>query len=176
MKFRKVNDEVFVADGPVLAFGAADLAFLKDQARRSPKKRARVCVHADSQSTLHEMVIVLDHDAYVRPHLQDGKPKSYHVLAGCLDLFVFHEDGGVRDVVRLGDAGSGRPFFYRYTADVFHTPVAATDGVMFVETTTGPFVRKTNAAPAWAPEEGDAAAVAAYLARLRRLANTRLAA
>lgn len=176
MKFRKVNEEVFVAEGAVLPVCAADLEFLKDQARRSPKKRARVCAHADSRSTLHEMVIVLDRDAYVRPHLQDSKPKSYHVLAGQMDMFVFDEDGSVRDVVRLGDHASGKPFFYRYSADVFHTPVAASDSVMFVETTTGPFVRKTNAAPDWAPEEDDPAAVAAYLARLRAVARERQAA
>ena len=176
MKFRKVNDEVFFAEGAVLPLCAADLAFLKDQARRSPRKRARVCAHADSQSTLQEMVIALDRDAYVRPHLQDRKPKSYHVLAGRMDLFVFDEDGGVREVVGLGDHASGKPFFYRYSADVFHTPIAAEGGVMFVETTTGPFVRKTNAAPAWAPEEDDPAAVAAYLDRLRSIARGRQAA
>jgi cupin fold WbuC family metalloprotein len=172
MKLRKVSEEVFVSQAAVLATGAGDLDFLKEQARRSPKKRARVCAHTDAQSTLHEMVIVLDRDAYVRPHLQDAKPKSYHVIEGELDLFVFNEDGTVRDIVHLGDRASGKPFYYRYVADVFHTPVTVSRYVMFVETTTGPFVRQTNTPPTWAPEENDPQAVAAYLNRLRSIAIT----
>jgi len=172
MKFRKVNEEVFVSQAAVWATCAGDLDFLKEQACRSPRKRARICAHTDAQSTLHEMVIVLERDAYVRPHLQDAKPKSYHVIEGELDVFVFNVDGTVRDIVHLGDRASGKPFYYRYMADVFHTPVTVSRYVMFVETTTGPFVHHTNTPPTWAPEENDPQGGAAYLSRLRAIASS----
>ena len=47
MNIKKVSDEVFYAEGEIVTFSAADLAFLKQQTERNPRKRARLCTHRD---------------------------------------------------------------------------------------------------------------------------------
>src|SRR5690242_10978364 len=62
------SPEVFVAAGPISAIGEAELAIIRAAAKASPKRRARINAHRDSEDPLHEMIIAIDGRSYIRPH------------------------------------------------------------------------------------------------------------
>ena len=53
MRIRKINDEVYVADEPIVRVGAREIAFLKEKALLSARKRARICAHRSNVPTGH---------------------------------------------------------------------------------------------------------------------------
>ena len=74
--FKRVGDGVYVTVQAVSVVGAAEIAFVRAQATTAPRKRARLCLHRGDEAAVHEMVIALDRDTYVRPHRHAGKSES----------------------------------------------------------------------------------------------------
>jgi cupin fold WbuC family metalloprotein len=164
MNLHKVNEEVFVADGPV---GAADIAFLMEQASNNPRKRARICAHANNEDALHEMLIVMCGESYIRPHRHVGKSESYHVIVGEADFVLFDDAGAIVDVIELGALGTGRVFFYRVSnSTLYHTLVIRSDFLVVHEVTNGPFDRDQTIPAGFAPAESDVDAVSSYRATI----------
>ncbi len=166
MNYRTAGDEVFIATGGSVQVRPQDVAMVVRQGTTNARRRARLCVHPGPDDRLHEMLIVLDRGTYIRPHRHGRKSESFHVIDGELDVVVFHDDGAVREVVRMGPFGSGRAFFYRVMEPCYHAVLVNTPHVLFHETTNGPFDRAETEFAPWAPAEGDPAA-AAYAADLR---------
>jgi cupin fold WbuC family metalloprotein len=165
MTHRTIQQGVHVAEGPVVRLTRAGVAFLADDARRCPARRSRLCAHPGPDDRLHEMFILLDGGTYVRPHRHRGKSESFHVVEGELDVVLFHGDGTVRDVVRMGEYATGKTFYYRLADDLFHTVVVRSKHALIHETTNGPFERSDTGFAPWAPEEHEAGA-AEYLRAL----------
>ena len=155
MKARRVGAEVFYADEPVVRVDAASVRSLVLEAEPTPRRRTRLCTHRSTDDALHEMMIVHHRDAYVRPHRHFGKAESMHVIHGDTDLVLFDEAGTVTDLITLGDFGSGRPFYYRLDAPIFHALIIRSEWLVFHEVTTGPLRREDSAFAAWAPADGD---------------------
>jgi len=163
MKTRAESIDVFYAiDEPVLV-GGSDIAALHEAAAASPRQRARICTHASPTAGLHEMLIVLRRDSYVRPHKHLGKSESFSVFEGLADVILFHDDGTVRDVIPMGPVSSGRTFYYRISQPVFHTIVVRSASLLFHEVTEGPFRAEQTIFAAWSPDGRDPAAASAYL-------------
>jgi cupin fold WbuC family metalloprotein len=158
-----MNEEVLVAEGPVVELTAADVAELKQRAAANPRRRVRICAHPNTGDALHEMLIVLMTDAYIRPHTHPGKSESVHVLEGEADLVLFTGDGAVRSVVPLGPYDSTRRFFYRVEEPVFHTLLVRSTFLVMHEVTNGPFRREETVFAPWAPSEDDPATAVEYL-------------
>jgi cupin fold WbuC family metalloprotein len=169
---RKISDEVFVAEDSIVRLGAADIAFLKQQAAASPRRRARICAHRRSEDTLHEMLIALQGDSYVHPHKHIGKSESFHIIEGRLDVAMLDDSGAIREVIELGDVSSGKPFFYRLADSCFHTLLIRSDYLIMHEVTNGPFSPGDAVLAPFAPPESRRAEVLAYLAGLEREAAT----
>ena len=108
VNYRVLSEEVLVATGAVVQVRAEDVAVVKARGTTNARKRARLCVHPGPDDKLHEMLIVLDRATYIRPHRHAGKSESFHVVEGELDVLLFHDDGAVREVVRMGPYRSGR--------------------------------------------------------------------
>lgn len=150
--WREVSPDVFYSDAsPVLA-SEADLRFLESRARASPRGRARLCAHPAPEDGLHEMLICLARKCYIRPH-RHLKPESALVVCGACDLVLFDEQGGVAEVLRLGDPARGAVFFVRLAGPVYHTYLLHTDFLFFLETTPGPLDRRLTEHAPWAPAE-----------------------
>jgi cupin fold WbuC family metalloprotein len=173
MGTRARSAEVLVASGEIVRVTAADLAAIENEALKNPRKRARFCAHTDNTDPLHEMLICLARDTYVRPHRHEGKSESFHMIAGELDVVLFHADGRVREVIRMGPYSSGKVFFYRLMEPCFHTVLVKTPQALFHETTNGPFDPLDTEFAPWAPVEGDIAS-AAFIDRLRHTCETAL--
>ena len=167
MNLRKASDEVYIALDTVVRMGAEEVAFVKDQARRSPRKRARICAHRTNDDKLHEMLIAISADSYIRPHRHFGKSESFHIVEGEVDVAVFDDAGALTDVIELGAPGSGRAFFYRLSESAFHTLLIRSDLLVMHEVTNGPFDPKQSSAAPFAPAEDQPAEARQYLQRVR---------
>jgi cupin fold WbuC family metalloprotein len=163
MRLIRQSEEVFVTDDPIVRIGAEELALLKSTALANPRQRVRLCGHPGVGDAVHEMLIVHTRGTYVRPHKHLGKSESFHVIEGEADILVYDDAGKVVKIVPMGPVGSGRSFFYRLNKSAFHTLLIGTDFFVFHETTKGPFDRAQTVFAPWAPEDGDAGAVAKFM-------------
>jgi cupin fold WbuC family metalloprotein len=149
--------EVQVASGGVVRLGTRDVKLLHDCVLGAERKRARICAHPSTADPLHEMIICLARDTYIRPHRHAGKSESFHIIDGELDVVLFDDDGAIREVIRMGPYGSRASFFYRLMEPCFHTVLVRTPLATFHETTNGPFYPGGTEFAAWAPADGDEA-------------------
>jgi len=157
--------DVLVAVEGVLKITPEDVAGLCERSLRSERGRARLCAHRTIADPIHEMVISLARGTYVRPHRHVGKSESFHTIEGELDVILFDDKGGVREVVRMGPYRSGKTFFYRLIEPYFHTVMVRSKVAVIHETTNGPFDPAETEYAAWAPVEGDPS-VSSYLDQL----------
>lgn len=155
MNLKKINDEVFVAEDAIVKVGGQELAFLKMQARANGRKRARICAHKSNDDTLHEMLIAISSDSYIHPHKHLGKSESFHIVEGIVDVVVFDDHGEIVEIIALGDASSGRNFYYRLSDSAFHTLLIRTDYLVVHEVTNGPFLRDRTVLADFAPAESE---------------------
>jgi cupin fold WbuC family metalloprotein len=166
--FTAANPEVWIANTGIARVDAHNLRTLKTQASANPRQRARICAHRSPEDRLHEMLIVLTRNVYIRPHKHLGKTESFHVIEGSARVVFFDDSGAISEVVDLGDATSGRCFYFRLDDPRYHTQIITSDHLVFHETTNGPFDRNQTVFAPWAPPESDPAAVATYLDNLKR--------
>jgi cupin fold WbuC family metalloprotein len=162
------SDEVFQAAGGIVQVHAADLAQVVAKGTINTRKRARLCAHPGPEDRLHEMLIVLDRGTYIRPHRHANKCESFHIVEGELDVMIFHDDGAIRDVIRMGPYVSGKAFYYRIMEPCFHSVVINTPHALFHETTNGPFNRGDTEFAPWSPAEGDPG-VEAFVENIREM-------
>jgi cupin fold WbuC family metalloprotein len=125
----------------------------------------RLCAHQDVQELVHEMFIVHERDAYVRPH-RHRACESFHLIEGRADVILFDERGGIAEVIQLGEYGSGDPFYYRLAQPSYHTLIVRTPVVVFHESKQGPFISTEAEFASWAPDGQDPAAARAFIAAL----------
>lgn len=166
MNLIEKSPEVVQAEGGIVQVTTADAARIVRMGTTNARKRARLCAHPDSTDRLHEMLIVLDRGTYIRPHRHANKAESFHIIEGELDVVIFHDDGTVRDVVRMGPYGAGRAFYYRIMEPCYHSVLVNTPHALFHETTNGPFDRNGTEFAPWSPAEGEPGA-AQYAESLR---------
>ena len=151
--FRRINNEIFVAQDPIVKIGSAEINFLKKRAVANKRQRARICVHKSDRDKLHEMMIAITAKSYIHPHKHPGKSESFHVIQGAVDVAIFNDRGDLINVVELGDASTGKPFFYRFEKAAYHTLLLKTPFLVVHEITNRPFVRKKTPLASWAPPE-----------------------
>jgi cupin fold WbuC family metalloprotein len=156
--------EFMVAEGPEVYYStrpigqATDgvITFLKEQAKVTPRRRCRLCLHPTPAAQQQEMIIVMQGDSYVAPHKHVGKGETLLVLEGEAVAPIYVEDGALQDAIKLGPFGSGRTFFYRMPETVYHGLWITTEWLVYVETTLGPFRRDATVFPDWALDGADA--------------------
>ena len=166
MKINKITDDVFYVSGNNFPLDSEKIKKLVDEARKSSRKRARLCVHNDNGSNLHEMFIAKLKNTYVRPHKNHNKCKSFQVLDGIIDLVIFDNFGNITDVANLGNYGQNNSFFYRLTNTCFHSLIIRSNYAIFKETITGPFNSNDTIYAEWSPMENDEMEVKIYMDKM----------
>lgn len=164
---KPINNEVFVAQDHLVTVDQNCVESFKQQSMRTSRHRARLCAHKSIESPIHEMFIALTQDAYIRPHRHINKSESFHVIEGTATVVFFDDAGRIEEAIEIGDYRSGKPFYYRNEDARFHTQIVTSNGLVFHETTNGPFNAADTVLAPWSPVESDIAAVKAYLDRLR---------
>lgn len=154
---KQVSPEVLVATDAFVSVADDLVDALGHGVAVTSRGRMRLCVHRANAEPIHEMLIALARDTYIRPHRHACKSESVHVVEGCGDLVRFDDAGRLHDVLRIGPHGSGSCFYYRMATPEYHMIIVRSDVLVVHETTNGPFrPTETEYAP-WAPEEGDVA-------------------
>ena len=123
-------------------------------------------MHADGDDLLHEMIIALDRDSYVRPHRHPGKSESFHIIDGAVDIVVFDDTGDITRVVCLSSDRDRGAFYYRMSQPLFHTLIIRSEQLVVHEVTNGPFRPDGAIFADFAPVESDLGAAAAYMRSL----------
>jgi cupin fold WbuC family metalloprotein len=168
---KKVSNEVFVAESGFLQTDRAEIEMLKAHASRSPRHRSRICAHYKNESRIHEMLIVLTDEVYIRPHKHLRKSESYHVIEGSATVVYFDDNGGISDVLRIGDKDSGRSFYFRNDDERYHTQIVTAPFLVFHETTNGPFDPAETVFAPWSPDDTNPDRAATFLADLKTRAD-----
>lgn len=158
--------ETFEAKDSVVRFGADEVSFLRHAIDKSPRRRTRICTHRSVQERLHEMFVIYSNETFVRPNKHIGKDESVFVLSGSADFIFFDDDGRVTQVVEMGDVASGKPYFCRVPAGIYHTLVIRSPEIILFEATPGPFNPAETAYADWGPLETDVLGVSRYRAWL----------
>ena len=160
---REVSEGIFYADSPIVLINAGIINFLKTKASTTSMRRARVCAHPSAGSDQHDMLIASHRETYVAPHCHLDKSESFLILEGLTDVLLFDEGGGLLDLIRMGPASSGHPFFYRMPARQYHALLIASEVLVFVESTKGPFDPARTENATWAPDPSRTAEGHAFL-------------
>ncbi|MHB8834636.1 MAG: WbuC family cupin fold metalloprotein [Candidatus Methylomirabilia bacterium] len=147
-----------------------DVEALKAEARRSPLRRARICLHASHEDQVQEMVIAFCRDSYVRPHRHRHTGESFHLVDGCLEVVLFTDEGSVESRVRLEAGGA---FLFRLSRQAWHTVIPLSECAVVHEVTPGPFRRELTDFAPWSPAVENAEGIRDFLARIASGGQTR---
>ena len=162
----KVSNEVFIAKDKVVKINRDDTNFIRKQALDSLKNRSRICFHKDNKERIHEMILTLTKECYIRPHKHVDKSESFHMVEGEMDVLIFDDKGNIKQIIEMGDYSSNKNFYYRLSESVFHTVLIRSDYAIFHEVTNGPFDRKETRFAAWSPEEDDVSGISTFMNKI----------
>jgi cupin fold WbuC family metalloprotein len=175
VKLTQTSPEVFVAEGPISVIGPEDIAVLREALHKTPRKRVRINAHPDRDDPLHEMIIAISRNSYIRPHKHPSKSEAFHIVEGAVDIIIFDNDGEIAKVIPLSAPGSGKPFYYRMSEPFFHTLIIRSEYLVVHEITNGPYRVDGAVFADFAPRDDDSVGAAKYCAELERRVSLFLA-
>ena len=138
-----------------------------EAAKKNPRLRKNWNIHPSDGFPAHRLLNAMEPASYIRPHrhLDPIKDETFMIVRGRLGVLVFDDNGKVTEKLLL-DA-EGENIGVDLPSGVYHTAVSLEEGTIFFEAKAGPYVPLTEAEkPAWAPEDG--AAAAEYLITLKK--------
>ncbi len=164
LHLKKINNEVFLATEKIVRFDIRHVEYVRQSALKNIRGRARICAHRSPSDTLHEMLIAIRSDSYIRPHRHHNKVESFHLIDGSVDVVVLNEDGNIIDVIELSKSAN---FYYRLDSPHYHTLLINSPLLIIHEITNGPFDKNESDWGKFSPEEGSPNA-GRYIEKLRK--------
>jgi cupin fold WbuC family metalloprotein len=155
LRLREEAPGIFYTDDKLVTADQPIIAFLKQAAIRSPTRRARLCAHPSAEAAQHDMLIASHRDTYVAPHRHRDKSETLIVIEGSAQVLLFDDAGHPTRAFAIAAPSTAKAFFYRMPAGVFHSLLIASEFLIFVESTTGPFRRRDSENAPWAPRPED---------------------
>lgn len=133
---------------------------LKRISAKMGNKNVRLCLHEDSRSPFHDMIILERENKYYRAHRHLTKGESFHIIDGRLAIFVFDDDGTIMDGCVLSKENT---FIYRVGINMYHAVMPLSGIVIYHESKIGPFLGAADSIyPEWAPSGDDICKVEEY--------------
>jgi cupin fold WbuC family metalloprotein len=163
LSIKQVSDEVFLAIDDIVRFDRRAIDFIKAKALSNPRGRARICAHKSSQDSLHEMLIAIQSNSYIRPHRHHNKIESFHLIEGRADIVIFDDEGTITDVVKLS---ADHNFYYRLNTPRYHTLIIHSPVLVIHEITNGPFDVAASDFATFSPADNDKVNVDYYVKKL----------
>ena len=155
INYKIISEEVATSDDAIYNIGESEIKFLIHQAKKTKRKRFRLCLHNDNNHTVHEMLIVHSKNAYVRPHKHKKKSESLYLIKGNVDYITFDEKGFITNFFQLNPFGKGQNSFISIRSEIFHTIIINSEWLVFLEVTNGPFFKNDTIFAEWSPDEKD---------------------
>jgi len=129
------------------------VAELLAQAASADRRRSHILLHADHQDQVQRLLIGLEPESYVRPHVHSEQWEMLVLLRGSLDVLIFGPEGQLAQRLAMNLAAP----VVQIPRGTWHGAVARSASVV-MEVKPGPY--RANEFAAWAPEEGAAMAAA----------------
>jgi cupin fold WbuC family metalloprotein len=126
------------------------LAKLADAAAASVRRRSHILLHANHQDQVQRLLIALEPDSYVRPHLHSVQWEMIVLLRGELDLLIFGPQAELTQRLTMSAASP----VVQIPRGTCHGGLALQSQTTVLEVKPGPY--RPNEFAEWAPEEGDA--------------------
>jgi cupin fold WbuC family metalloprotein len=123
------------------------LVELLEQAASANRRRSHLLLHADHQDQVQRLLIALEPDSYVRPHVHSEQWEMLVLLHGSLDVLIFSSGGELVQRLAMSVAAP----VVQIPRGTWHGAVARSASVV-MEVKPGPY--RANEFAAWAPEEG----------------------
>ena len=167
MILTKISDGIYGCKGGLKRLGPNEISIIFEELKTNTKGRVRICTHNTTNDILQEMFIAISSKSYIRPHLHITKSESFYIVKGEVDVILFQEDGRIREVLRLGDFGTNKPFYCRFEPQTFHTLVIRSEYLILHEVTSGPFLQSQTVFADFSPAEDEPhSVVAEYMAKI----------
>jgi len=128
------------------------------------KPRYRYCLHRSPEEAVHEMIMCVTKNDYVRPHKHNKTIETNLLFEGKILAVFFDENGIVKEALILGKE---EYFIFRIDCNIYHMTIPLTDTALFYEVKKGPFDSKDNIYAEWAPEEDDVNAVIKFIEKIK---------
>lgn len=117
------------------SIGKRHIEFIKKVARDSSKS-ARICLHKDINSDLHNMIIVHHKGRYIRPHKNPTHSKMYQIMEGRMRIIGIDDSQNKLFDLILGFKNQQ---VLRIQSNIYLLLLPLTPLVVFCETILGPF-------------------------------------
>ena len=129
--------------------GSEQLAPLLQAAAASTRKRSHLLLHADQQDRVQRLLIALEPESYVRPHVHGEQWEMIVLLRGRFDFLIFDPQAELVQRLAMSIASP----VVQIPRGAWHSGVALAPETLVLEIKPGPY-RPNEFAP-WAPEEGE---------------------
>jgi glucose-6-phosphate isomerase len=121
------------------------LNFLKDYFKEH-KQDVRICLHKNSFSLHHDMIILQKKKNFYKPHKHLKKGETYHIITGSMICLLFNNKGKIKKKCLIKKNN-----IFRTPINTFHTMIPISNYVIYHESKLGPFLKKGDSIfPEWA--------------------------
>jgi len=134
-------------------FTAENLSALSTKAQSAERLRSHLNVHDSLDSNVQRLFIATEPNTYMRPHLhpQEHKWEFFILLEGMIDLFIFNEDGSVKQRTRMSPQDTRA---VEVPAGTWHCYLCMKSGTLALEVKEGAYTPKADEFASWSPAEG----------------------
>jgi len=123
------------------------LTFLKKYFKEH-KQDVRICLHKNSSSIHHDMIILQKKKNFYKPHKHLKKGETYHIITGSMICLLFNNKGKIvkKCLIKKNN-------IFRTPINTFHTMIPTSNYVIYHESKLGPFLKKGDSIfPKWADQ------------------------
>ena len=125
-----------------------------EQANNSERKRSHYNFHEELTDPIQRLCVALKKGTYIRAHKHKSpKWEMIVVLKGEINLFIFAEDGCIKNKIVI--AANGNTKGVEIPEETWHTLTVDKEDAVILEIKQGPYIASgTSDFATWAPEEG----------------------
>ena len=132
--------------------GDQHLSELLTQAAESTRRRSHLLLHANHQDQVQRLLIALEADSYIQPHMHSEQWEMLILLRGRLDVLIFGPEAEIVQQLAMNVAAP----IVQIPRSTWHTAVALGPKTLVLELKPGPY--RPNEFAEWAPCEGEKSA------------------
>lgn len=135
---KKAKSKSFFLDSNRTFFSRECLNFVENYYKKN-KVDLRVCLHENSKSRHHDMIILQQKKNFYPPHKHLRKGETYHIIKGSMVCILFSNSGKILRTCKLK-----KDDIFRTPVNKFHTMFPLSKFVIYHESKTGPFLKKKD--------------------------------
>jgi cupin fold WbuC family metalloprotein len=151
IKIKKESNEVFYYTGDLINLDKKFIDEIINKCEKSNFKKSRYCFHKNKKSKVQEMIICHKKEYYVRPHKHIDKEESIFVIKGYAKAIFFDDSGEIKEIIKLGEIGSKKAFYYKLNKKFFHMLLIESEYFIFHEVSNSPFKKNKTIFAKWSP-------------------------